>query len=157
MQVLEETRPPPPNRPLGLKVLVTAHFIFGLAPLLWLVLINSGLMVTTVGSCEGHRSGACAMATGVILGPIIFNGIVTIPMGFGLWKGSRVARILTIAFGLLWLLIGIWFLSALVLYGDLPLLWSFIAMLMVCYGAGTAYYLTRKHVRSFFVASFSGR
>lgn len=141
----QESRPSKPTRPLGISILAMAHFIFALAPLVWLVVINSGLVSNTVGSCEGHQSGSCAMATAPILLPLIFNGVVTIPLGYAIWKGSKISRILAMVFAILWLLVGALFVSggsesSLFLYG----------LLMVGYGLLMPYYLTRKQVKPYF-------
>jgi hypothetical protein len=126
------------RRPLGVTVLAMAHFLAALLPLLWLLLINFGIVANPEGNSP--PSGA-SMAGGVILIPLLLNGIVTVPVGYGLLKGFGIARWLGILGGLIAFLVG-----ALLLASSEDLFWS----PMIVYGAAVIYYLTRKHVEAYF-------
>ena len=126
------------GRPLGVTILALAHFLAAVVPLLWLLLINYGIVANPEG--VSPPSGA-SMAGAIILIPLLSNGILTVPVGYGLLKGSRTARWLVIAGGLIALLIGALFLALSEFLFGIP---------MVGYAAAVIYYLTRKQVTIYF-------
>jgi len=66
------------------------HILFGVLGPLWVL-----------GS-EAGRSSESAMSAFYVLGPILVNGVVSVPLGVVLWRGFKPARLVVLVYGFLW-------------------------------------------------------
>jgi hypothetical protein len=148
----------PIRRPTAVFVLALWHVLVGVVPLV--VLLIWFATVPGFASCSTHQTGGCAAATGVVVLAPVFAAIIMAPIGFGLWKGVNTARIVTMALSAISLIAGIYISYESVLtvayFGPLGMdnyeLLYLVGgpTLLIVYGAGVIYVLTRKPVKTYF-------
>lgn len=111
------------TRPLGVSIIALGHILFGVLGPLWVLAAAQG------------KTSESAMSGLYVLGPILFNGVISIPLGVMLWKRFKPARIGVMLYGLLW---AIW---AIILF---PL-----ALLVIAYEVTSVIYLTRRAPKTY--------
>lgn len=116
------------KRPFGVSLLALGHILFGLLGSVW-------VLVSGAGSCAQHQSGACAMAGFFIVGPVLFNGFISIPLGVALWRRFSLARAGVVLYALLWMLWGIFLIP--------------YSILIVGYGIAAALYLRTPNPKEY--------
>jgi hypothetical protein len=124
------------DRPLGVAILSVLDIIFGVLAFLGglVLLIIPGLM--SMMFPYGLPFGILYMMVSVFAFFIIVMGIISMLLGYFLWQGNNLARILHIVFAIIGILFGILSLPG--------------GIVNIIINGVIIYYLTRPHVVAFF-------
>jgi len=131
-----------PDRPLGVAIISVLDIILGVIALLGgIVIVAMGpFMMTALSEAPLPFTGFMAGLLSILGIVIIVVGLISIILGYLLWNGSNIARLLHIVFAIISILL------AVVSFNPSSIIGIVIDIIII-------WYLTRPHVVAFFTYS----
>lgn len=132
------------SRPLGVTILAILEILGGIGLIgLGASLLSLSVYVKLIKAMISPKlpitAGLISVIITIMSVTLIITGLINFIIAYGLWKGKEWARILTIIFSILSILMGLF---------TLPL-----GIISIITGVIIMYYLTRSHVKAFFKAT----